>query len=274
MPQPHAPCPRQVEQAALLYAESWRATLEPGTAPPAPVPPPPPPRAVLAPLAPRCRQLLLLLWARAAAPSAAPVEQLGMATHAAAATPEGSWPGLEAVVPGQLHRPDIALRCEPVEVPADGGEPPQAWVYLSECVPFDTSPVWASRPRSASALPLPLARARPHPSPNPNASPNPNRGGCKCVAQRKGKGRCGDGSACCTKGAHDECQYGCACAVRPKGERACEKRSLQMGQAKKLRLKRAEGKGWGVFADEQVGGSGGGGRRRGREWSGRPLEQY
>ena len=42
--------------------------------------------------------------------------------------------------------------------------------------------------------------------------------------------------------------------MRPKGERACEKRSLQMGQAKKLRLKRAEGKGWGVFADEQVGG--------------------
>ena len=40
--------------------------------------------------------------------------------------------------------------------------------------------------------------------------------------------------------------------MRPKGERACEKRSLQMGQAKKLRLKRAEGKGWGVFADEQI----------------------
>ena len=59
---------QQVEQAALLYAESRREALEQGAVPPPPVPPPPPPPgAVLAPLDPRCRQLLLLLWARRAA---------------------------------------------------------------------------------------------------------------------------------------------------------------------------------------------------------------
>ena len=59
---------QQVEQAEQLYAESRREELEQGTVPPPPVPPPPPPsRAVLAPLDPRCHQLLCLLWARGAA---------------------------------------------------------------------------------------------------------------------------------------------------------------------------------------------------------------
>ena len=50
---------------------------------------------------------------------------------------------------------------------------------------------------------------------------------------------CGQGCNCFCPGAHDECQYGCACAVRLPGERTCANRLLQMGQAKKLLLKQA-----------------------------------
>jgi len=40
--------------------------------------------------------------------------------------------------------------------------------------------------------------------------------------------------------------------VRPLSERACDNRSLQFGLVKKLRLSQVAGKGWGVFAAEQV----------------------
>ena len=50
----------------------------------------------------------------------------------------------------------------------------------------------------ASATRSTTVRKNPNPNPNPNPTPH-----YSC--------------SCCAKGGHDECQYGCACAVRPPG---------------------------------------------------------
>ena len=207
----------QAEQAALLYAESLKESVEAGATPRPPqlphtLPPPPPDASVLAERPPRVAQLLLLLWARAAHPAAAAHLQLDAAYQAAIAA-LGCWPGR-----GDTDV-DLSEGSEPqgIWIKGDAAAEVQPWVYISECVPFDDSPAWPMRPKIG------------------------------CTIAKRGGGRCGG----CSNDPRTECHYGCSCAEGVLGG-TCGNRRLQCGLPMRLELVRTEGKGWGVKAGELI----------------------
>ena len=175
----------------------------------------------------RVAQLLMLLAARAAMPSAGSEEQLAAAR---ASWPEGVWPALQQA--DGVAREDLSCGAEigapSLERGADDARP-AAFLYVSQCVAAGVQPEWPTRAKL---------------------------GGCRCSAERSrfcSRGTGGRDGCRCQHAKSSECGYGCSCSEQPD---RCGNRALQRGVRKRLLVFPLGGKnaakGWGVKAGEPI----------------------